>query len=53
MSSLSSYTAERAGSDLRLCNWTAARQKVIKLEELVKFYTSLRKAGLAPVKNRG
>ena len=48
MSSLSTHTAERAGSDPRWCKWTTARLKVVKLEELVKFYSSLRKSGLAP-----
>ena len=48
MSKLFTSTAEAAGSDSRWCKWTAARHKVIKLEELVKFYTSLRRLGLAP-----
>ena len=37
-----------AGSDVRWSKWTAARLKVVKLEELVKFYTVLRRLGLAP-----
>ena len=45
---LSSSTATEAGSDQRWSKWTLTRQKVVRLEELVKFYKSLRRLGLAP-----
>ena len=48
MSKLVTSTAELAGSDSRWCKWTAARHRVIKLEELVRFYTALGRLGLTP-----
>ena len=41
-------TASEAGMDDRWSNWTSARDRTIRLEELAKHYESLGKLGLAP-----